>query len=64
MSCAFIPWALKINSNESLSKSMCNRALQPLKTLYLHYRNVYGHQTWQTWQGGDLPRRAPTHQST
>ena len=55
MSCAFIPWALKINSNESLSKSMCNCALQPLKTLYLHYRNVYRHQTWQTWQGGDLP---------
>ena len=40
---------------------MWNIALQPLKTLYLHYHNVYGHQTWQ---GGDLPWGALTHKAT
>ena len=28
-----------------LSKSMCILALQPLKKLYLNYKNAYGHQT-------------------
>ena len=32
--------------------------LQPLKTLYLHYYNTYGHQTWQ---GGDFLWEAVTH---
>ena len=30
----------------------------PLKTLYLLYRNGYGHQACQ---GGDMPQRAPAH---
>ena len=40
-----------------LNESMMNLALEPLKTLYLHFHNVYGHQTLQ---GGDLPLGAPT----
>ena len=39
-----------------LSQSIWNLALQPLKSLYLHYHNAYGHQTWQ---GNDLPQGAP-----
>ena len=27
-------------------------SLDKLKILYLHYHNVYGHQTWH---GGDIP---------
>ena len=38
---------------------MWNLTLQPQQTSYLHYHNVYGHQTWQ---GGDLPWGAPTHE--
>ena len=28
-------------------KSICNFPVQKVKTLYLHYHNVYSHQTWQ-----------------
>ena len=38
-----------------LSKSMWNLALQPLKTLYLHYHNAYGHQTWHGGEFTDEP---------
>ena len=44
-----------------LSEGMLNLALQPRQTLYLHYHNAYGHQTWQD---GDLPRGASTHKIT
>ena len=32
-----------------------------LKSLYLYYYNTYDHETWQ---GGDIPWRAPTHKVT
>ena len=44
-----------------LSEDIWNLTLQSLQTSYFHYRNVYG---YQTWQGGDLPWRAPTHNIT
>lgn len=40
-----------------LSENMLNLALQTLKIIFLHYRDIYGHQNWQD---GDLPREAPT----
>ena len=52
---------LEINSNSELKQEHQESSPQPLKTLYLHYHNAYGHQTWQ---GGDLPQRAPTHKVT
>ena len=30
-----------------LNERMWNLTLQLLKTFYLHYHTVYGHQTWQ-----------------
>ena len=39
-----------------LSKSMWSLALQPLK-MYLYCPIVYN---YQTWKGGDLPRRTVT----
>ena len=44
-----------------IETSMWNLALQPLRTLYLDYHDIYGHQTWQ---GDNLPRGAPTHKVT
>ena len=44
-----------------LGQEFWNFALEPPKTLYLHYHNVYGHQMWQ---GVDLPLGAPTHKVT
>ena len=32
--------------------------VEKLKNLYLHFRNTYGHQTWQ---GGNLPSEDPTY---
>ena len=42
------------------SESIWN-LLQELKTLYLHFHNDYG---YQTWLGGDLPWETPTHKVT
>ena len=47
-----IPFALEKGVMVDLSESMWNPVLQPLKALYLHYDNAYGHQTWQ---GVNLP---------
>ena len=49
-------WTVMADCNESI----WNFLLQQVKTLYLHYHNVYGHQTLQ---GGDLPWGAPHHKS-
>ena len=43
------------------NENICNFVPQQVKTLYLHYHNAYG---YQTWQGGDLPYGAPTHKIT
>ena len=37
-----------------------NLTFQPLKVLYLHYQNAYGHHTWED---GDLPGGPSTHKS-
>ena len=42
----------------NLGENLWNLALQPLKTFYLCYHNLYGHQTWQS---GDIPWGAPYH---
>ena len=44
-----------------LRKDMWNLALQPLKTSYLHYHNLYRHQSWQD---GDLTGGTLTHNVT
>ena len=47
MPCVFMTCASEINSNlADLSESMWDLAPKPLKKLYLHYHNLYGHQTW------------------
>ena len=43
------------------SESIWNLRLQHLILLYLHYHNVYAHQTWS---GGDLQLGGPTHKIT
>ena len=42
-----MPYALEIDSNDGLKRGMWNLDPQPLKTSYLHYHNVCGHQTLQ-----------------
>ena len=42
-----IPFALQKLVVTDLGESMSKIVLQLLKQSYLHYRNVYGHQTWQ-----------------
>ena len=42
-----IPFALQKLVVTDLGDSMSKIVLQLLKQSYLHYRNVYGHQTWQ-----------------
>ena len=44
----------------AIKLSKWNLALQPLKTLYHHQPNTYGHQTRQD---GDLPGKAVTHKA-
>ena len=41
-----------------LSERMWNLVPQPQQTLYLQYYTAYGPQTWQ---GGELSWRVPTH---
>ena len=50
-----------ITMTANFIENMRNLAPQPLKTLYLHHHNAYGHQTWQVV---DLPWDAHTHEIT
>ena len=43
MLCAFKPCPLEIKSNSGLKQGHLELCHQPLKALYLHYHNTYGH---------------------
>ena len=53
----YVEELLPIKSTDSLSRGLA-RSRDSLKSLYLHYHSTYDHQTWQA---GDLPRRASIH---
>ena len=53
-----MPCALEINSNGILKQGYVESCPSTTKTSNLRCHNASG---LQTWQGGELPRGAPTH---
>ena len=60
MPCALKLCLLEVNSMAGLKRKHLESPYSAT-TLYLHYHNIYG---LQTWQGGDSPQGAPNHKIT